>query len=211
MPFRFPARVSIVPARRLLFSLTAFCVLLGCSRAARAQAIPTQYKTQSFSVFAGYMYDNMDYFQGSKGSGVSFGVDFTRHIHFPVQPSLEGRINLASGTLSNERSYAGGLRGDYRIGKVYPYVDFLVGFGTIHFNSAAAFGAYVGDNSTVYEPGVGVEYELTHSFRAKADFQHQYWNIGHNANTEFQPSLFTVGVAYAVPFRPFHRHGEPHY
>ena len=207
MPFCFPpARL-----RDVLFYVAALSALLGCVRAAHAQALPTQYKTQSISAFAGYLYDKEDFFPRSYDSGVSFGMDFTRHLHFPVQPSLEGRVNLASGNLANERSYIVGVRADVRLGRFYPYVDYLIGFGTIHFNPAAGFGSYMGDKSTVKEPGAGLEYALIHNFRAKIDFQHQYWNVGHTSATAFQPSLLAVGVAYEIPFRPFHRQGEPHY
>lgn len=205
MQLRFASLVGT----RVLLCFALFCLPFCLCLRAPAQAAPTQYKTQSLAVFGGYLYDNIDYYPQS-GSGVTFGVDFTRHIHFPVQPSLEGRINLAYSTLANEKSYLGGLKGEHRIGRFYPYVDFLVGFGTIHFNNVAP-GGYVGDNSTTYSPGAGVDIDVVHNVRLKVDYQHQYWNIGHTAYTEFQPSLFVVGLSYAVPFRPFHRSGEPHY
>jgi len=198
------------PFSNLALGFSFLCLLmLFSSRKAAAQADPAEFKTQSISIFAGYLRNNIDYYP-KVDTGVAFGLDLTRHIRFPLQPSIEGRADFASGSLANQRSYLVGLKADYRIRRFDPYVDYLVGYGTLHFNPAAN-QPILGDNSTVYSPGLGLDVDLAHHFRARIDFQHQYWNTGHTFKTEFQPSLLTLGVTYTLPFRPFHRQGEPHY
>ena len=190
--------------------LLAGFILLSGPRAACAQATPLAYKTNDLFVFAGYSNTQQD-FVPKRVNGEAFGVDFTRYFRSRIAPSVEARVNVADGPLVNERTYLFGLRAQTDFHERYHiYADFLAGPGQIHYNYAVQ-GGYVGDNSTVYAPGAGVDIDLVHHFRAKIDFEEQYWNTGHNTNTAFQPTLLTVGVTYPIPFRPFHRQGEPHY
>ena len=112
-----------------------------------AQATPTATKSADLSVFLGYNSVKPDY-GPYRNDGGTFGVDFTRYFHFPVSPSLELRANFANGTTVNERSYLFGLRAQAdSLRRVHPYVDFLAGPGTIHFNFPS--GGDTGDNSVV--------------------------------------------------------------
>ncbi len=81
-------------------------------------------------------------------------------------------------------------------GRFQPYADFLVGPGTIHFPHN---NGYIGDNSTVYNYGVGVDMGVTRNFSLKLDVQAQHWNTG---EYRFEPILGLVGITYQIPFRP---------
>ncbi len=190
-------RMSRSLARLSLQIAAALCtaVLLANASSASAQAVRTASKSADISVFGGFQSAQPDYGPYTSYGGV-FGADFTRYIHFPVEPSLEFRANFNSNIAVTEHSYVVGLRAavPYRILK--PYGTFLVGPGNIHFPYNPG---YTGDNSVVYSYGGGVDVHVIKNFSAKFDFQAQHWNTGEFTYT---PTLSTVGVVYTIPFRP---------
>lgn len=179
----------------LLFLTLGWGLAAGGSRA-MGQASTTASRAADLSVFGGLQIADPDYGPLTNNKGAAFGVDFTRFVHLPVQPSLELRANLNSGSYADERSYLFGLRGMAFFGPLQPYADFLVGPGDIHFPRNVG---YVGDNSIVYNFGGGVELGVTHDFSLKLDLQYQRWNTG---EIRLEPLLGTVGVTYHIPFHP---------
>jgi hypothetical protein len=196
-------------ARILLFIGLSVLSSLSCARSANAQGDPTLYKTQSISVFGGYIRDHVDYGPGY-ANGVGFGFDLNQHFRSPLTVSLEGRVNLAAGYYVIERSYLAGPRVEYRLGRIRPYGDVELGIGNIHFNPPINAG-YSGDRSALIVFGGGIDFDLTHGFRAKADFQAQHWNISPTLHQVFTPDIATLGLTYVLPFRPFRKYGDPHY
>ena len=198
-------------AMRHAFCLTvsAALLLLFCIPLAFAQADAPQYKTQSVSAFGGFLYDHQDFTSGYN-KGFMFGMDFTRHIHFPVQPSLEARVNLAPGSDVTEHSYVFGPVLNAQIGRFRPYGDFELGFGNIHFNRTTD-STYTRDASAVYSGGGGLEIGLDHHLRLKLDMQYQHWNLGHTAATVFTPIAASAGISYTIPFRSFRKQSDPSY
>ncbi len=180
----------------LLFcaALCAAPALLGPPSSA-AQATRTASKSADISVFGGFEAAHPDYGPYNSYGGM-FGVDFTRYIHFPVEPSLEFRANFHSNIAVNEHSYLVGLRGAVPFHILKPYGTFLIGPGTIHFPYNIG---YTGDNSIVLSYGGGVDVHVIGNFAAKVDFQAQHWNTG---DFTYTPTIATVGVAYTIPFRP---------
>ena len=85
--------------------------------------------------------------------------------------------------------------------RYHPYIDFLAGTGTIHFNTRAITG-YVGDNSIIYNFGGGVDIDLMHNVALRVDYQHQLWSLGQETNT-FSPNLLLFGINYTIPFRDY--------
>jgi hypothetical protein len=162
-----------------------------------AQNIPTAYKSEAISVFAGYENANPAYASG-RNNGAAFGVDFTRYFHrLPIAPSLEARVNLNSSNATKERTYLIGLQGMVNILHVlHPYADFLVGPGTIHFNQNTT---YLGDNSIVFNYGGGVDLDLIRNFQAKFDYQYQSWTLG--TNDHITPTILLIGINCRIPFR----------
>lgn len=188
--------------------LFAFAVGFGFFHQAGAQAALTASKSMDISTFAGYSNTSPDYYSSPRNSGVTFGANVTRYFHFPVDPSLEARVNIADGSTVNERSYLFGLRGEvqafHAFPRMHPYADFLVGPGNIHFKFNT--NGYLGDNSTVYSYGGGADIDLVRNFQAKVDYQRQHWNTGEIA---FTPGALTFGITYRFPFHPHVRQSEP--
>ncbi len=69
-----------------------------------------------------------------KDNGAIFGGEYTRFMNRFLNPSLEVRGKVAAGATVDERTWGGGIRGVHRFRNFYPYIDFLVSSGTIHFN-----------------------------------------------------------------------------
>lgn len=163
---------------------------------ASAQASSTASRGAAISVFGGLQFANPESGPIHTNKGGVVGADFTKFLHFPVQPSLELRANFNNGPYADERSYLFGLRAMAIYGRLQPYADFLVGPGDIHF---PLNNGYLGDNSTVYNYGGGVDLGVTRNFSLKLDIQAQHWNTG---EFQFTPVLGTVGITYQIPFRP---------
>jgi hypothetical protein len=177
----------------------AAALALASARTCAAQAIPTSEKAADVSVFLGYEYANPDYGPG-KNNGEGFGLNYTRYFPFPVAFSLEARVNLTNGTDVKERTYLGGIQAKARIfSRYHPYLDFLVGTGTIHFNTTAT--GYTSDNSTIYNYGAGVDIDLIRHFALRGDVQRQSWSLG--GSPSFAPTIVLIGVHYTIPFREY--------
>ncbi len=175
--------------------LALFLLPLTLPLAAGAQAPSTASRSADISVFAGVQIANPAYGPNNAG-GAALGLDYTRFFpRLPVQPSFELRANFNSNSFVAEHSYLVGLRAAYPLGRVVPYVDFLVGPGEIHYPQNIG---YTGDNSIVYNYGGGIDLTVTHNFDLKLDLQGQRWNTG---TYNFTPTLGTVGVVYHIPFR----------
>jgi hypothetical protein len=185
-------------------------LLLAGAQAARGQATTTASKTMDVSGFGGYEYVSPDFRSSPQLSGFVFGANITRYFHFPIAPSLEGRFNYANGPAYSERTYLGGVRAQGKLGRrFYPYGDFLIGSGTIHFNQIFIPG-YTKDTSLTKSIGGGVDIDLVSHFQAKIDYQQQFWKIGTEV-ANFSPSLFSVSVVYRIPFRTLNTQSDYHH
>ncbi len=179
---------------RLRFAFCLFAFSSFFAQEASAQASSTASKAAAVSVFAGLDVSDPAY-GPNRNKGVSLGANYTRYLRFPVQPSVEVRVNFSNGSYANERSYLVGFRALVPVGRFEPYADFLIGPGSIHFPLNVG---YTGDNSTVFNYGGGVDVPLSSRFALKLDVQAQHWNTG---ELTFTPVLGTVGISYRVPFR----------
>lgn len=187
--------MSLLRSRFLLVAVLILCFGGLCPLPVACQAVRTASKSADISVFAGFQ-DADPAYGPDHAAGGSFGADFTRYFHIPVQPSLEFRANFISNTFVSEHTYLVGLRAAVPFRGLRPYADFLVGPGTIHFPLNVG---YLGDNSTVYSYGGGVDVPVYRNFALKLDVQGQHWNTGEFIYT---PTLGTIGINYTIPFRP---------
>ncbi len=198
----------VASAARLLtprLSLTALVLLasLGTS-VTSAQNIFAARKPSDISTFAATSIVAPDYFPG-RASGITAGLDFTRHYNRHLAVAFEARANRASSDLLIERSILFGPRIQTNLGSRYhPYADYLVGGGTIVFLNGST--NYHEDRSMVSSMGGGVDIDMPSHFAVRLDFQSQSWNIGKVNPTQpdvtFAPTLLTVGVQYHIPFSP---------
>jgi hypothetical protein len=189
--------------------LVVFLLLAPCLEPrAHAQAMPTASKSNDISAFAGYSYANPMY-GPDYDHGFSFGANFVHHLpHFPIDPSIEARINLLSGADVSERSYLFGVRAQ-TLGyfHVHPYADFLVGAGDIYFHLTNG-STYISDNSLVYNYGGGFDIDVYKQYQLKIDMQSQNWSIGHGSGDNFNPWIGMVGVTYRLHFRDYNKQGD---
>jgi len=176
--------------------------LLSASHA-RAQAVPTAAKANDLSVFAGGSYSNPEY-GPFYDKGISFGANLVEHLNRHVDPSLEARFNLTSGTDVNEKTALVGVRAQTTYHVLHPYGDFLIGGGNIKFNLSNG-QSYTTNNSTVLSYGGGLDLDVYRQYQLKLDIQQQHWLLG---DQPFQPWIAVVGVTYRFHFRDYNKQGD---
>lgn len=192
------------------FLLGTFCLLtamLSLNFRGEAQAVSTASRSTDIAVFGGYAGAKTDY-GVHKDQGAAAGLDFSHYFrHFPIVPSLEARANLVHGPFINQKTYLVGGRAGLPLRHLTPYADFLIGLGTLHFQSPPSPG-YTGDRSSVRSYGAGIDIDLVHNFQLKIDAQYQSWNLGPIDENDPQKGYFTltpivgiVGLEYHIPFR----------
>jgi opacity protein-like surface antigen len=196
--------------RSLVFLALQFFLLLISASALHAQATPTASKPVAASVFGAYSLVFTDRkinlntpaatnSESTINSGFTFGADISANLPHGFIPSLEGRIKLAPGSFVSENTYGGGVRLEHRFQYFHPYIDFLMSYGTISFKQLHS--SYPDDNSIVYSPGGGLDYNITPNWATRVDYQYEFWNTGNNVS--FNPNALTIGVVYRIPFRSY--------
>lgn len=163
---------------------------------AKAQAIPTIQRGAELAPFVQTTIVNPDWAQ-TNNIGFTFGVDYTRFIPSIVQPSLEFRATRATGHTVNESTYLGGIKLHTTVHNIHPYAVVLAGKGVIGFNYFYN-GGIKSEDSTVFAYGGGAEFKVHRSWKVRADYVLQHWNIDAGA---LSPSAFSFGIGYTVPFR----------
>lgn len=127
--------------------------------------------------------------------GYTAGVDYTRYLRSVVQPSLEVRFANASGAEVGEWSFTGGARIGTTVRGIHPYITLLAGNGKITFAHPAP--GYPSDTSFVYSIGAGAEFSVRQSWKLRADFVQQTWNLD---PLQLTPVALSIGVSYRIPF-----------
>jgi hypothetical protein len=173
-------------------------IALTAAPQARAQATSTASKSTALSLFAGGTYSNPQY-GPYYNKGVTVGGNIVHYVSHYVEPSLEGRINITSGTDVGERTYLIGLRAQTNLSIVHPYGDALIGGGNLHFNLSNG-QSYSTSDSTVFSYGGGADIDVFRQYQLKLDLQQQHWLLG---DQPFQPWLAMVGVTYRFRFRGY--------
>jgi hypothetical protein len=191
----------------LLACLAIFACISSPERV-HAQSMPAESKGMELSAFAGFVAVHPDYYTANN-TGAAAGLAFTRFFErLPVDPSLELRGTYASGPAVTERTVSGGLRVSKRFRRYHPYVDLLVGVGSIVYATDPAPFEHE-DRGLEYTFGGGIDIDIIRNFRARIDIQRQSWNLGQNNTLKPQggdytlsPTAFLIGVTYVIPFRP---------
>jgi hypothetical protein len=185
--------------------LALSCLLLLGTASLTAQSLDAAGRPAEIAVTGGYLYGKPAYGPDNM-QGVSFGAMYTRYFHFPIAPSFEARLNIGNTSYVKETTYLGGIRVQGQVlRKLHPYGDFLIGGGDINFKFPSSSN-YTSDNSLVYNYGGGVGVDVFRNVQLTGDFQYQSWNLGsgHGGfNYKFNPTLFTIGVKYTIPFKSY--------
>lgn len=181
-----------------LFVLLLLTVACGAASAQANEATGVQQIRLQTFVMASYV--KPDFGGGVKNGGGTVGADVI--FGTPVQHvnvALELRAVGSGGRVTNQYAYSGGARIGYDAGRFTPYVDLLMGYGKIIFDSPSP-SYYVSDNSKVYTYGGGVDVALDRHWAIRADLQKQSWRI--NAVVPaFYPVVISAGVRYQFHFR----------
>jgi hypothetical protein len=180
---------------------------LGCLQAARGQALPTAMQASSLSVFGG-LSGVFTGISGGKNVGITAGVDYAIGGFAGFRPAIEvrGTYPIHSGTIDDQKSILFGGRVERPMGAFHPYGDFLIGRGEINYigtflvDGAPVRSIYLRTASTVYSPGAGVEYDLTHHFAARADVQFQHWQTPAVFSGSAWAKQATAAVTYRFDF-----------
>ena len=199
---------------------------------ARAQASSTATQPLALSAFGGLTgtYTNL---LGGRNLGTTAGADLAFLSFHRYRPVLElrGTIPFHKGQVDAQKEFLGGLRVERTVGRLHPYVDFLVGRGQIDYQHAGLqVGSivFLSSTSTVFSPGAGLDYDLTPHWSVRADFQYQHWDVpfatldGQPAPATYvitpsgtfqaatsgvlHPKVLTLGAVYRFDFNPhYHR------
>lgn len=190
---------------RLLTLISATAVSVALAPASLwGQAAAVGVRKAEVSAFAAYTRVTPDY-GPFINQGFTLGGDYTRPIHFFLQPSLEIRGTLSPGKTVGEKTFGGGLKAEHPIGRFRPYADFLVSAGEITYTHPTIDSRgrlYISDNSLVYTYGGGLDFDVNKHWAAKIDYQGEHWNLGSEAQT-LTPRLLSIGVVYRIPFRSY--------
>ncbi len=195
-----------VLSRISIFSLLTLLSLALRSKSLEAQASPTASKEAAISLFGTYSRVSTDR-NSLKDNGFTVGAAYTRYINWFLTPSFEVRCTIAPGDTVGEKTFGGGIRVDHRMKRFSPYANFFASYGKITFthpNTSGPGPPYRYDDSTVYSTGVGLDYYMTSKWATRVDYQFEHWNLGRNET--FTPQIFSVGILFRIPFRPYPRH-----
>jgi len=194
-------------SRFLVVFLFSTLLFLFTPQNLKAQATPAAARKGEISVFGGYAKVWPDYGPFTN-HGATFGVDYIHYTHWFVNPSVEFRVKVTSGGGTvDENTWGGGARFEREIKYFHPYADFLISKGTIHYNFQNPTNPhptgtpYTSDNSIVYSPGLGVDFDVTYHLAARVDYQWEFWNLGNNQT--LTPKALTIGVLFRIPFHAF--------
>ena len=181
---------------------------------ARAQSDATAVQPLGISAFGGVTgtWTNVS---GGRNIGITAGGDVAFLSFHRIRPVAEvrGTYAIHDGTVDAQKNALGGIRLEHQIGPFRPYVDFLAGRGAIDFKN----GGYLNDGylyirtvSWVYSPGLGVEYDITPHWSAKADFQYQRWDTPAVPSGVINPRVLTAGAVYRFDFNHHYKEGRVH-
>lgn len=193
----------------LLVKLALFAAATLSAHLGLAQATPTATQPLQLSVFGGPTgtYTN---FRGGKNGGLTAGADLTFLFTPYVKPSFEirGTAPVISGHIDRQLNFLLGPKVEYPWHRFNPYVDLLFGRGQItYLNGGYAYKdvLYLSSSSAVYSFGIGLDYDLTSRWAAKADFQLQHWSTPIGPYGTIYPKATTFGVVYRFDFNSHHR------
>jgi opacity protein-like surface antigen len=169
--------------------------LLGICGFANAQAVATATRSVGFDAFGGVSYMKLDLGSTYKQfrPGFVVGGDLTHLIHgFGV--SIEPRFGRTTSSYDDQTYFLGDLKIDKAFGRFHPYGFAGIGYGKVAYVIGAGH-----DDSIVYTVGPGLDYDVTRSWAVKADWQYQFWNVGHETHG-FNPTGITVAAVYRFHF-----------
>ena len=174
----------------------------------QAQAAPTATQGLELTAFGAGTGTYTDV-AGGRNLAITAGADLAFKSYYHIRPAAEvrGAFPVATGTIAAQRYILGGLRVEYPLGRLHPYADFLIGRGQINYQrNGFLFGnlIYLRSISTVYSPGLGLDFDVTPHWSGKVDLQYQSWDIPFPPNT-IHPKVISLGAVYHFDFNHHYR------
>ncbi|MCL2659861.1 MAG: porin family protein [Acidobacteriaceae bacterium] len=166
-----------------------------------AKSTHTARKEAEVSVYAGYtrFWPNIG---PADNNGATFGLDYSQFFrNWFLTPVIELRGRFAQGADVDMSSWGGGVRLEHAFGKFRPFVDYQFGKGTLDFNFVnlnRQGKPETSNDSFIFSPGVGLDYDITRQFAARVEYRAEYWGFG--ANQSLRPKALTFGTVYRFHF-----------
>ena len=186
-----------------LASLAVLLLLSLATRPAAAQGDATAVQPLALSAF-GMGTGTWTNVLGGHNLGVTAGGDLAFLTFRRLRPVIEVRGNypVYEGQVDKQKSFLGGLKVEKEIGPLRPYANFLIGRGQIDFKNGLQEGnlLFLKTVTSVYSPGLGVEYDVFPQWSAKVDLQYQYWSTPAVIGQSINPTALSVGVVYRLDF-----------
>lgn len=197
---------QIQPFAQMLLSLIVASLAAATGHAQIVTTASQQLQLSAFAAGTGTFTD----FEGGKNLGVTAGVDLTYLSLRLLRPSIEvrGSYPINRGTISSQENILAGIKVEHAFGPLHPYADFLIGRGEIDYRiGVLPVGDFIvlSSTSTVYSPGIGLDYSLSHHFSFKADAQFQRWNTPAVEQPVIHPVAISLGAIYHFDFNSHHR------
>ena len=188
--------------------LVQLAAIVALAHAAIAQSKPAASQPLQLSAFLGGT-GTFTRLEGGKNLDITGGIDLTYLGLRRFDPAVEirGTYPVASGQISNQKSFLAGPKVAFPLGHLHPYGDFLFGRGAINYlNGGFVAGPlqYLSSNTFIYSPGAGVDYDLNHHFGLKADFQFEHWNTPVLPSGSINPIALTGAIVYTFDFNSHH-------
>lgn len=147
---------------------------------------------------------------GGRNLALTAGGDLAFLSFRRFRPVLEirGTYPFYEGHVDRQKSAMGGVKIERQFGKFHPYINFLVGRGVIDFENGGYLNSgylYIRTVSTVYSPGVGLDYDISRHWSAKADFQYQHWDTPAVTSGVVNPRLISAGAIYRFDFNHYYK------
>lgn len=166
-------------------------------KTAPAQSSFTATQPLALSGFGGVT-GNWTDLAGGRNLGITAGVDLALPTYRRFRPVLEGRGTYAfvPGQIDAQKELLVGLRVERQYSKWHPYVDFLAGRGQLDYQHGGfTYGnlTYISSTTVVYSFGGGLDYDLSHHFAVRGDFQLQHWDTPFPSGTIATPVAVTTG------------------
>ena len=188
--------------------LAAVALVSLAGEQARAQSSATAVQPLAISAF-GMGTGTWTNVLGGRNLGITAGADLAFLTYRRLRPVVEvrGTYPIYEGQVDRQKSFLGGLRVERQIGLLRPYANFLIGRGEIYFKNGLLRDnlLYIKTVTTVYSPGVGLEYDVLPQWAAKIDLQYQYWDTPAVVSGSINPTVLSAGVTYRFDFNHHYR------
>lgn len=197
--------------RRVAATIFGFA-LLGAT-ASHAQAHATASRKADVVVYAGYSFVQPDWgLAGTNDNGFIVGGTYSRYVMLFGREwglGIDPRYTKVTGKTVNENAFTGNFQFQTKLmNKLRAYGTVGLGMGTINFNYLPdpADPNYTWDNGRILAGGAGLTYDVRKDIAIKADYQFQDWKL--DEQHTINPSVFSFGVQYRLPFAKWISHGH---